>query len=492
MITSNRFFSPSNAGLKDKPAAAICCVLGLMLLVIPASAQSRRDDESALRLVVALFRHGVRTPLSGSVEEASKHARRPWPDRNDWQTDYWEEVTPHGEKLAAWIGTSYGDHYKELFTDGSCSIFLWADKTVRTRQTAESLAAGLSESATGCKGKLSIHWLESAESPDPLFHPFEAQCGRLGDITVAQIMERIKNGAKHLHEDPPLKYKKGLESLSQILACDCSLTSACVPFQYISEEIRPGVPGHDPGPVRWTGALSFASGASETFLLQGATGMTAEKVGWGQVDPPNRTRIPLGDLMQLHELYFDYTERDEEAAKIKGSNLAREVLQTLASAVPPIPRPVMSDREICQHAPPGSKLVGLIGHDTNLANLSTLLGLKWSFPDSWGLPGNDALPGGALVFELRYRKYTETASADNYFVRIYYVAQTLDEMRNAKSEPLHWLNVSGVSPSPVAESPYDVPYVKFYNMVNSTIGGEYLSRCWKGRQLCGTELIGTK
>jgi 4-phytase/acid phosphatase len=65
----------------------------------------------------------------------------------------------------------------------------------------------------------------------------------------------------------------------------------------------------------------------------------------------------------------------------------------------------------------------LSGHDTNLANLSGMLGLSWGVP---GYPPSDTPPGGALIFSLWQQPDTA-----QYFVRAQYIVQTLEQMRNA-------------------------------------------------------------
>jgi 4-phytase / acid phosphatase len=71
---------------------------------------------------------------------------------------------------------------------------------------------------------------------------------------------------------------------------------------------------------------------------------------------------------------------------------------------------------------PGDALLILSGHDTNLSNLSGMLGLSWRLP---GYQPDDTPPGGALVFSL----WHDDTGQDS--VRARYVAQSLDQMRNA-------------------------------------------------------------
>ena len=70
---------------------------------------------------------------------------------------------------------------------------------------------------------------------------------------------------------------------------------------------------------------------------------------------------------------------------------------------------------------PGDRLLILVGHDTNLENISGSLGLSWIIDGRW----NDTPPGGALIFEV-----WKSASTGDYFVRTSYMAQTLEQMRN--------------------------------------------------------------
>jgi 4-phytase / acid phosphatase len=73
-------------------------------------------------------------------------------------------------------------------------------------------------------------------------------------------------------------------------------------------------------------------------------------------------------------------------------------------------------------AKPGDRALFLVGHDTNLTNVAGLLNLTWIADGR----RDDTPPGSALVFEL-WR--SRTGKED--FVRLYYTAQTLEQMRAA-------------------------------------------------------------
>ena len=67
------------------------------------------------------------------------------------------------------------------------------------------------------------------------------------------------------------------------------------------------------------------------------------------------------------------------------------------------------------------RLLILVGHDTNLTNISGALGLSWLIDGR----RDDTPPGGALVFEL-----SQNVATSQYSVRLFYTAHTLNQMRN--------------------------------------------------------------
>lgn len=126
-----------------------------------------------------------------------------------------------------------------------------------------------------------------------------------------------------------------------------------------------------------------------------------------------------------------------------------------------------------------------MGHDTNLASVGSLLGLTWGFNDARlpeetrGLPDNDALPAGALVFELRLRGGT-------YSVRVEYVTQSLKQMQDKSNRDKAFrLAVRGQA-CQGGRIPCEMSVGDFNQLVNQAIGTDraFLSRCHDGRQVC--------
>lgn len=215
-----------------------------------------------------------------------------------------------------------------------------------------------------------------------------------------------------------------------------------------------------------------------------------EKVAWGQVvNKETGSTDTLSKLLRLHEFYFDKTERelnhaapDLYLAGINGSNLVREIRDQLNKAVG---KPSLGG---CPRASGQSQFVGLIGHDTNLANVQTLLNVKWRFDGDQQLPAgmrklpdNDALPAGALVFELRQM------GDSNYKVRIQYVTQSLEQMRSprAQDQPYRvFTTCSGENGKEV--SPCEMSLETFNAVAGKVVQSykEFLSHCEGDKQIC--------
>jgi 4-phytase/acid phosphatase len=221
------------------------------------------------------------------------------------------------------------------------------------------------------------------------------------------------------------------------------------------------------------GRFSYASMASEAFLLEYANGMPNDQVAWDHVAPPNQSGPRLQDILRLHELYFDQTDRRPYIAQMQASNLIKEINDLIR-------RKAGWSIDGCPHADADSDFVGLVGHDTNLAGVGKLLDLGWRFDklpdDTQYVPANDALPGGALVFELRRRGHDE-------FVRVSYLTYGLTHMRwpSDREQPFV-VPVEGAACG--SSSPCDIPLGKFVDLLGSAVNSRFLSACVDGKQQC--------
>jgi 4-phytase/acid phosphatase len=161
------------------------------------------------------------------------------------------------------------------------------------------------------------------------------------------------------------------------------------------------VSGKEDG-VRLLGPIGYASTAAEDFFMQSANGMPKDQVAWGRLAHD----ATLRELLTLHQLDQDLTQKTKPIARQRGSNLL-----TLIGAI------LVNGHSFPAHAATGA-----------------LLDITWQIPGF--LPG-EATPGGALAFE----QFRDVSTAKRY-VRIAYYAQTLDEMR--RRAPLTYRDPPGM------------------------------------------------
>jgi 4-phytase/acid phosphatase len=363
-------------------------------------------EKGELRYVVIISRHGVRSP-TGKMDVLNQYSAQPWPK---WSVPP-GYLTEHGAHLM----TLFGAYDREqLAADGllaptGCAdasrITIVADSDQRTRETGKALAAGL---APGCS--LEVTALPEG-THDPLFHLLGAGVGHL-DRTLAAtaISGRIGANPQGLTE----AYRPQLELLEEVLR-GCRAEANCPqastsPLVSLFDPPSPAAPANSGRMTEAHTALDLASTMAENMLLEYSEGMDAANVGWGRVDLRK-----LRELLQLHVAHEDLADRTPYIARAQSSNLLSHVLQSMQQAV--VAQPVAG-----AVGKQNDRLLILVGHDTNLATIAGALNLNWIIDGR----RDDTPPGGALVFEL-----WKLSGKEEYSVRTYYTAQTLDQMRNA-------------------------------------------------------------
>lgn len=376
---------------------AILCAT-LLAQTVP-SASSNSDEE--LRFVVYLSRHGVRSP-TGKAAQYHTYSLAQWPA---WDVPP-GNLTAHGYRLMQLFGafdrvqlTSEG-----LLSATGCEdardVTIYADSDQRTRETGNALAAGL---FPGCG--LVVKGLPE-DTPDPLFHPQEANTvSANSELAVAAIAGRIGGDPNNL----TTIYHARLAELDAILA-KCGEPEASTQKRVSILEIPAKLSiskGDHPAELR--GPINTASTLAENLLLEYTQGMASSNVGWGCVNSDN-----LRPLLELHTAASDFTQRTTVIAQLQASNLLDHIRRSIQQAATRKPVPGAVSK-------PGDRALFLVGHDTNISNVASLLNMTWVVDGR----RDDTPPGGALVFELwRSRKTKED------FVRTYYTTQTLEQMRS--------------------------------------------------------------
>jgi 4-phytase / acid phosphatase len=360
-------------------------------------------DDGELKFVVMVSRHGVRSP-TGKIDQLSQYSSQPWPA---WSVSP-GYLTAHGAKLMTIFGSYDGELFAQqgLLATGDCAdagrVTILADSDQRTRETGKALAAGL---MPGCS--IEVHSLAEG-TPDPLFHSLGSGAGHADkQLALAAVSGRIGNNPAGL----AVAYRPQLQALEEVLKGNksdgASAATDARPKALLFDIPSSLDPGKGDHLVDLRSPLGTAATMAENLLLEYTEGMA--EVGWGRVDADK-----LRELMQLHTASADVERRTNYIARAQSSNLLAHILDSIQQAIEQ--KPVTGAL-----SKPSDSLLILVGHDTNLTNISGALDLGWLIDGR----RDDTPPGGALVFEV-----WKQGSGD-YAVRTYFMAQTLDQMRNA-------------------------------------------------------------
>ena len=362
----------------------------------------RREGREKLKFVVMLSRHGVRSS-TWTQERLDAYSAQPWPQ---WkaQPGY---LTERGFELVKQFGSYDRISLARagLLAPQGCAdaaaTYIWADTDQRTMESGRALAEGL---FPGCAP--AVHGV-AAGTYDRLFHPGKGEVSAgAADAAFTELSARVKAEA-----DPE---RSELIAEMQNVLLGCAPKAACSAAQKPAKMLAAGGVAATRGGgdhfVELRGPLAEASSFAEDFLLEYGDGMAANKVGWGKVDEPQLRRF-----LALHTEYFDLIHRTPTLARIEAGNLLQHMVGTLEQHVKGGPAANAV-------GPVQSKVVVLVGHDTNLAGVSALLGLHWKLDGR----RDDTPPGTELAFELWQSPRGE------WSVRVRASMQTLGQMRSLR------------------------------------------------------------
>src|SRR5579871_929485 len=345
-------------------------------------------DYTELKQVIIFGRHGVRTPnlptnSVGSGLYLDALSALPFPAFSVSGVD---TLTPNGARNETLLGGYFRLWLtKEGLLTGKDSadasfVYLRATGTPLIVGTAQAFAAGFLPAAT-----ININSI-APPAIDPLFDPVDAGVAHLDyKMAVAAVKGRLG--------DTP-------QSLTFAYAPELALTRSVL-FNYpVGQTPIPPTPagkldvtsipidittGNSTLPVSLGGLVEVAA-AIDPFVMQYADGLPLSQVGWGQ--------LTAGSISQIYRLYdrlLDLEFRTPYLASVQSSNVASHIVRTMVQAATGNPMTgALGD--------PSTKMVVLVGTNTNIVGLAGLLHLDWMLP---GYQPNVAAPSGALVFELR-------------------------------------------------------------------------------------------
>ena len=425
-----------------------------LALVSGASVAAQTVDDTQLKFVILFGRHGVRTPNSPN-SVLNNFAVQPFPVFPDVpgnpQDNTPSILTPNG----AASETLLGGYFRLWLTQqglltgndtvDAANVYFHADAAPLIINTAQALAAGLLPSA-----KVTVNSV--SKPPDPLFDPVDAGVALLDQRkTVAAVNGRLGN-------DP--------QAMASAYSAELALIRSVL-FNYpVSQTPAPATPvgkidvtsvpmtvgtGNSQLPVS-LGGLTTVALAIDPFVMEYADGLPVSQVAWGQL-----TESQISQVFRVYDRLLDLEFRTPYMATEQTSNLASHIVRTLVQAA-------TGDAMSGTLASPSTRIISLTASNFNIAGLSGLFHLDWLLP---GYQPDVAAPGGVLMFQLR-----QSQTTGEYVVRLAYVSQTMDQLRNqtpltlAAPPPSAPVAIPGCS---LGDANLDCPLGQFVRIANEVI-----------------------
>lgn len=424
----------------------------------PVPAQTVTDnDGTVLKQIIIFGRHSVRS-ATASPETLAKYAVDPYPAFEVKPGC----LTPHGQSAEVLLGAYFRSYllYEGLLTGNdhkdAVHSYFRSNSIERSWLTAVAFGTGLIPNLG-----VPVHSY-AINQPDPVFNPIAANVASFDPDAAATQVQEMQNsgtalmsaysGEYSLIRSTLFDYPQGTQSPPPTPACCTDPTAQAIP---LTANPTP----QDVGEVIDAGGLAATNEAADPFIMQYADDFPLRDVAWGRLtldQISQQTRV-INDLFSI-EVYPPYLNQ------VQSSNAASHVLRTMQQAVTGSNIPgAFGDAR--------SRTVVIISSDTYVAGLAGILNLHWQLP---GYQPDYCAPGGALVFELR-----QSIKTKGYLVRIFYTAQTFDQLRNQTPLTLNQppatiqLLIPGASKS---ETNFDANFGVFQNLLKSAIGHQYVQK----------------
>jgi 4-phytase/acid phosphatase len=186
--------------------------------------------------------------------------------------------------------------------------------------------------------------------------------------------------------------------------------------------------------------------------MEYAEGLPASEVGWGQL-----TAAGISQTLRVYNLILDIECRTSYLAQAQSSNVASHLVRSMVQAA-------TGNAVTGSLGNPSTKVILLVASDNNISAFAGLFHLDWLLP---GYQPDYCAPGGALVFELR-----QSQTSGEYIVRVSYVAQTLDQLRNRTALTLDKPPASApvfIPGCSVGNATFDCPLAHFVKVAKDAI-----------------------
>ncbi|RLN02239.1 hypothetical protein BBJ28_00000229 [Nothophytophthora sp. Chile5] len=429
--------------------------------------------------VIVLSRHGVRGPYglgteSPSEELLKQYVRNPnvhLPlSANEWGTSETEDpteivspkLTKHGYHVVELMGevsisTYFRDHLYKEFLDVACKqTFAYADDNQRDNLTALAFLSGLYPS---CKELVPITkqtQLLFEQGQDPTANcPVCSKAGITGSNDTRFVLQDIRKEVAEVNE--------------LLQCCEASVCSADSKTDDIFSPERPETCDLFSIPTQWNGAfylpwkdtLSNTDYFSEWLLLQSLNNMTLpSQLTFEKILSLSTIHEVVLALLQILSTHMDLITNEVNSASF-GATLLAHLTASFEQNIREKPLPVAEGEGPHLLQGPDNRLLYYAAHDINLLYVRNLLRLQW-YTKGWH--PHQPVPGSMLVFELHSTATTTSKVASNaaksrnlksagfesthtawnleeaeekevddesrFFVKLYFVAASPEQMRN--------------------------------------------------------------
>jgi 4-phytase/acid phosphatase len=439
--------------MRFKPTVILLGFLFALAVCVPVQVLAQtivKNDDTTLKQIIIFGRHSIRSSTM-SPSQLAHYAVDPYPPFGVAAGC----LTANGSKAENLLGAYFRQYLLNeglltgnAQTDASNSYFR-ANSIERSVLTAEAF-----QSALIPKSPLAVHSY-ALNTADPVFDPIWANVATVDPNVAAEQVQEIFNSGEALKSAYSGEYslihnalfdEPSLEQPPVCVAMPCIDPTA----QTISLSANTETPMHS-GAIINIGGLAKTNDAADPFVMQYADGFPLGQVAWG--------RLTLDQVSQQSRIIgfkFEIEGRSPYLAKVQSSNAAQHILRTMQQAA--------TGKDIAgAFGDAKTRIAVVISSDTYVAGLAGLLGIHWQLP---GYQPDFCAPGGALVFELRETKSKE------YLVRVFYTAQTWDQLRNLtslsqeKPPATIQLLVPGGSKS---ATDFDVDFTTFSELVTNAI-----------------------
>jgi 4-phytase/acid phosphatase len=415
---------------------------------IPAKA-----DDTVLKQIIIFSRHGIRSAaLPNST--LSFFATRPYPNFTV-PTGY---LTPNGYSAEVLMGSYFRTYLTQQglltndFSGDSQRAYFRANSIQRSNVSAAARWAGLFPALAPRVYSFPLN------QPDAVFDPIAAKLVTVDPDRASAAVRGVFGSS---------------DAVKGAYAAEFSLIRSILLNYPLGTQPPPAAPNGTidatAGPIPFTLSASPAVSnvinagpvfnmllAADPFVMQYADGFALKDVAWGQLTPDT-----LSQQTRIISLLFNLEVTAPYLNELSSSNAASHILRTMEQAVTNNPlRGAFGD--------PSTKLVVVSSSDAYVVGVAGLLRAHWNLP---GYQPDYCPPGGSLVFELR-----QSSSTGEYIVRVYFTAQTFDQLRNLT--PLTASNPPATAqltiPGGSTTASLDIKFSVFEKLMKAAINPSYV------------------